>query len=92
MGASSAAAGSWNETEFAYYDDVVAHIRARGMTPMITLDHWVYPGWVVDQGGWTNPKTEADWLVNAEKVVERYSGIGALWITINERLCTFSAN
>ncbi|GAA3188943.1 hypothetical protein GCM10020255_086910 [Rhodococcus baikonurensis] len=78
------AAGSWNETEFAYYDDVVAHIRARGMTPMITLDHWVYPGWVVDQGGWTNPKTEADWLVNAEKVVERYSGIGALWITINE--------
>lgn len=78
------AAGSWNETEFAYYDDVVAHIRARGMTPMITLDHWVYPGWVVNQGGWTNPKTEADWLVNAEKVVERYSGIGALWITINE--------
>ncbi|ROZ48586.1 glycoside hydrolase family 1 protein [Rhodococcus sp. WS3] len=76
--------GTWNETEFGYYDDVVAHILARGMTPMITLDHWVYPGWVVDQGGWTNPKTEADWLTNAEKVVARYSGVGALWITINE--------
>ncbi|KJF19773.1 glycoside hydrolase family 1 protein [Rhodococcus sp. AD45-ID] len=76
--------GTWNDTEFGYYDAVVAHILARGMTPMITLDHWVYPGWVVDQGGWTNPKTEADWLTSAEKVVARYSGVGALWITINE--------
>ncbi|MDI9917441.1 family 1 glycosylhydrolase [Rhodococcus sp. IEGM 1379] len=75
---------TWNDTEFEYYDDVVAQIRARGMKPMITLDHWVYPGWVVDQGGWMNPKTEADWLANAEKVVQRYSGIDALWITINE--------
>jgi beta-glucosidase len=76
--------GTWNETEFAYYDAIVAHVLARGMTPMITLDHWVYPGWVADQGGWTNPKTEADWLANAEKVVTRYSDVGALWITINE--------
>ncbi|OYD70685.1 glycosyl hydrolase family 1 [Rhodococcus sp. OK302] len=78
------ASGTWNETEFEYYDDVVAQIRARGMKPMITLDHWVYPGWVVDQGGWMNPKTETDWLANAEKVVQRYSGMDALWITINE--------
>ncbi len=74
----------WDETELRYYDDVVREITGRGMTPMITLDHWVYPGWVADRGGWANPEIVDDWLANAQKVIERYSGVGALWITINE--------
>jgi len=76
--------GTWDETEFAYYDDVVRRIRGHGMTPMITLDHWVYPGWVADRGGWADPRTADDWLVNAQKVVERYKNDGAIWITFNE--------
>lgn len=75
---------AWDEAEFRYYDDVVREIQSHGMTPMITLDHWVYPGWVADQGGWTNPRTVDHWMTNAHKVVERYAGAGALWITINE--------
>ncbi|WP_186629915.1 family 1 glycosylhydrolase [Rhodococcus sp. BP22] len=78
------APGIWDEKEFQYYDDVVAQIRARGMRPMITLDHWVYPGWVADQGGWSNQKTVEDWLNNAARVIDRYSAHDALWITINE--------
>ncbi|BAH49006.1 putative beta-glucosidase [Rhodococcus opacus B4] len=78
------APGVWDETELRYYDDVVREITSRGMTPMITLDHWVYPGWVADRGGWANPETVDDWLANAQKVIERYAGAGALWITINE--------
>ncbi|NDV09478.1 glycoside hydrolase family 1 protein, partial [Rhodococcus sp. IEGM 248] len=42
------APGVWDDTELRYYDDVVHEITSRGMTPMITLDHWVYPGWVAD--------------------------------------------
>ncbi|WP_168708316.1 MULTISPECIES: family 1 glycosylhydrolase [unclassified Rhodococcus (in: high G+C Gram-positive bacteria)] len=76
--------GTWDEEELAYYDDVIAQIRAHGMRPMITLDHWVYPGWVADQGGWTNPKTVDDWLANASHVIDRYAGNDAQWITINE--------
>ncbi|WP_430332800.1 glycoside hydrolase family 1 protein [Rhodococcus sp. ACT016] len=75
---------TWDEAEFAYYDDVVRRIREHGMTPMITLDHWVYPGWIADRGGWADPRTADDWLVNAEKVVERYRDAGAIWITFNE--------
>ncbi|MDH6279997.1 glycoside hydrolase family 1 protein [Prescottella agglutinans] len=76
--------GTWDEAEFAYYDDVVRRIRSHGMTPMITLDHWVYPGWIADRGGWADPRTADDWLVNAEKVVDRYKDAGAIWITFNE--------
>jgi len=76
--------GVVDQAELAYYDDVVAHIVAAGMRPMITLDHWVYPGWVADQGGWDADATVGDWLTNARRVVDRYKGKGAIWITINE--------
>ena len=76
--------GVVDQVELAYYDDVVDHIVRAGMRPMITLDHWVYPGWVADQGGWDSPKTVTDWLANARRVVERYQGRDAIWITINE--------
>lgn len=68
----------------AYYDDLIRRIRAAGMRPMITLDHWVYPGWVADQGAWDNPKTRADWLGNARFIVNRYKRQGVIWITFNE--------
>ena len=76
--------GQSDEAEWAYYDDVVKTIRAAGMRPMLTIDHWVYPGWVADQGGWRNPKTIDDWTANARRVVDRYQGYDPLWVTINE--------
>ncbi|MFD6881268.1 family 1 glycosylhydrolase [Rhodococcus sp. 105337] len=74
----------WDDTELAYYDDVIATIRGHGMTPMITLDHWVYPGWIADRGGWAHPGTVDAWLAHADTVAARYAGHGALWVTINE--------
>jgi beta-glucosidase len=76
--------GKWSATELSYYDDVVRRIRRAGMTPMITLDHWTYPGWVFDQGAWDNPSTVEDWLAYARRIVGRYRGQGVIWITINE--------
>ncbi|HZJ05381.1 MAG TPA: family 1 glycosylhydrolase [Nocardioidaceae bacterium] len=76
--------GRLNRPALRYYDDVIRRVRAAGMTPMITLDHWVYPGWVADQGAWDNPKTVDDWLTNARRIVKRYRGMGVMWITINE--------
>lgn len=76
--------GVWDETELAYYDDVVRRIEQAGMTPMITLSHFVHPGWVVDQGGWNNERTVTDWLAFAEAIVRRYAGRGVMWITFNE--------
>lgn len=78
------AKGVPDATEWAYYDDVVHTVLAAGMTPMITLDHWVYPGWVADQGAWDTAQTGTDWLNHAAAVVSRYAGLGVLWITFNE--------
>ncbi|NUR27841.1 MAG: glycoside hydrolase family 1 protein, partial [Catenulispora sp.] len=76
--------GQWDEQAFRYYDDVIAKIRSAGMRPMLTLDHWVYPGWAVDRGGWRNAAMVSDWLANARKVVDRYAKANPLWVTFNE--------
>ncbi|WP_431875516.1 glycoside hydrolase family 1 protein [Amycolatopsis sacchari] len=80
--------GVWDEQELAYYDDVVRHIRDAGMTPMITLNHWVYPGWVADRGGFADPRTVGDFLAFTEKVVQRYRNV--LWVTFNEPVAFLS--
>ncbi|MCH7230527.1 family 1 glycosylhydrolase [Glycomyces sp. L485] len=78
------APGEWDQAELAYYDDVVAHILDAGMTPMITLNHWVHPGWVADQDGWRNEETIADFTAYAELITGRYAGLGVKWVTFNE--------
>lgn len=76
--------GVLDTRELAYYDSMIGAIVAAGMRPMITLDHWVYPGWVADRGGWANPAMPGLWLRNARRVVARYAHYHPLWITINE--------
>ncbi|AYF75854.1 glycoside hydrolase family 1 protein [Nocardia yunnanensis] len=75
--------GEW---DFSFYDSMIGRIRAAGMRPMITLDHWVFPGWEVDRGGWRNPGMVDDWLTNARAVVDRYAHLDPLWVTFNEPL------
>jgi len=68
----------------AYYDDLISSIVRAGMRPMITIDHWVYPGWEADLGGWKRAGMVQDWLRNAKFVVNRYAKYKPMWITINE--------
>ncbi|MGF6884372.1 beta-glucosidase [Nocardia sp. GAS34] len=76
--------GTWDENGFAFYDRVLDSMAAHGLRPMLTLDHWVYPGWAADRGGWGNPGMVELWLTNARKVVDRYASRNPLWITFNE--------
>ncbi len=69
---------------FAFYDRVIDAIQDAGMSPMITLDHWAYPGWLADRGGWLDADVADLWMKHAERVVERYAGRGVTWITLNE--------
>lgn len=76
--------GVFDPAAFAFYDDVVAEIRRQGMRPMITLSHWVHPAWFAAQGAWSSNKSVDKFVNYANKVVSRYAGQGATWITFNE--------
>jgi len=76
--------GHFDEVELAYYDDVIRTLKRAGLAPLVTLDHFVYPGWVADQGAWTNPQTVADFVRFCRLVAERWVADVDLWLTFNE--------
>ena len=76
--------GEFDEAELAYYDDLILAMKQAGIAPLITLDHFVYPGWVADQGAWTNARTVTDFVRFSRMIAERYHRDVKLWLTFNE--------
>lgn len=76
--------GEFDGTELAYYDDLILAMKQAGIAPLLTLDHFVYPGWVADQGAWTNPQTCTDFVAFSRRIAERYHADVKLWLTFNE--------
>jgi beta-glucosidase len=76
--------GVFDEAELAYYDDVILAMKQAGIAPLVTLDHFVYPGWVADQGGWSNQRTVTDFVAFARLIATRYRADVRYWITFNE--------
>jgi beta-glucosidase len=81
--------GQVDEAAQAYYDDLIAALLEAGLAPLITLDHFDFPGWVTDQGGWLNPKTCADFVAYSNRIVSRYPQV-RLWITFNEAFASIA--
>lgn len=46
------AAGEFDEAELAHYEAVLTSLHRHGMTPFVTLYHFVLPQWFADRGGW----------------------------------------
>ena len=84
-----------SQPALAYYHAVLASMKAHGLTPLVTLDHYTLPAWLHDAvgchqnldtctaRGWLDPRTVDE--------AERYAGFLArefpevtLWATLNE--------
>lgn len=76
--------GVVDEAALQHYDAVFDELRAHGMTPMVTLLHFVTPGWVLDEGGLGSDAILEAWAEFVRVVSARYASRGAWWITINE--------
>lgn len=64
-----------------------AHDQSHGMQPVITLDHFVYPLWVLDQDAWDNPQTVADFVDFSRLIAHRYGDDVGWWLIFNEPFC-----
>ncbi|GAA2067531.1 family 1 glycosylhydrolase [Williamsia deligens] len=78
------APGRFDPAGWAFYDRVVRAVVDAGMQPMITLNHWVHPGWEVDRGGWNRPGMADDMVAFGEAVIDRYAWARPSWVTFNE--------
>ncbi len=74
----------WDEHALDHYREIVRGMVERGLAPMVTLHHFTDPLWLVEMGGWENPKTPELFAAYAQRVVEALQEYTTLWVTINE--------
>jgi len=76
--------GEFDPEAIAHYHELIDHLIARGIMPMLTLHHFAQPLWFEDLGGF---EKEAN-LVHIErftaKVFSEYGAKVPYWCTINE--------
>ncbi|MDO4927784.1 MAG: family 1 glycosylhydrolase [Corynebacterium sp.] len=82
--------GQYNMEEVAYYDDVIQTIRDYGMVPMITMVHYVYPGWIIDNGGVLSEFAAERFTAYTDFITQRWGGNGTMWVTLNEPFIWFA--
>lgn len=76
--------GAWNEEAMERYRQWAQALRARGITPLVTLYHFTLPPWVAERGGWEDPATLEAFEAYAARVAEALGGEVDLWCTVNE--------
>ena len=76
--------GQWDGAAIAHYRAVLQALRARGITPMVTLHHFVNPAWLSEQGGWSNPGVVQLFGRYAAHVAAELGDLCRMWCTVNE--------
>lgn len=76
--------GAVNQPGLDFYRALVEGLRARAITPAITLYHWDLPQTLEDVGGWANRDTALRFGEYAGIVATALGDADAIWITMNE--------
>lgn len=75
--------GKVSQEALRRYREMVDFLKKQGMTPMMTLNHFVLPAWVAEQGGWGNASIKEKFRRYAEVIADNFPDV-PYWITINE--------
>ena len=76
--------GAWNEAGMAFYERLVDGLRARGIAPYLTLNHWDLPQALQQQGGWAARDTVHHFVDYARGIQRRLGDRLASITTHNE--------
>ncbi len=63
--------GAFNDAGFAFYENLVDGLLARGIKPYLTLNHWDLPSALQAQGGWSERATVQRFVDYACEVARR---------------------
>ncbi len=76
--------GVVDEAALRHYDEVFEALEEHHLTPMVTLLHFVVPGWVADKGGLENDAIVEAYVDFVKVVAQRYRGKKVWWVPLNE--------
>ena len=80
--------GELNPDGVAFYREVLAGLRSRGIRPFVTLYHWDLPQPLEDAGGWPVRDTAVRFADYARRTVAALGDLADDWITLNEPWCS----
>ncbi len=76
--------GEWDDGAIARYRQMLTALRARGMTPLVTLHHFTHPQWFEARGGFLADDAVTRFAAYVAQVVPQLSDLCDFWCTINE--------
>lgn len=76
--------GRWDEAAGQRYLAMLRGLRARGIEPLVTLNHFTLPQWVADRGGWAWAGIVPAFAAYAGRFAGLAMSLVDSWITINE--------
>lgn len=75
--------GKIDQKAIGRYRQMIDFLKKNDMEPMVTVNHFILPKWVGDQGGWENKKIR-EWIKRyAEVIADNFPDV-PYWVTINE--------
>ncbi|MGN8553115.1 UNVERIFIED_CONTAM: family 1 glycosylhydrolase [Microbacterium sp. SLM126] len=75
--------GHFSQAELAHYRRMIDFCLERGVTPVVTLQHFTTPQWFAALGGWEAPEAEALFCAYVEQACTILDGVE--WVaTMNE--------
>ncbi len=74
----------WDEAALDHYREMVQGLRARGLTPMVTLHHFANPLWAAERNAWETGEAVGLFERYVRKVAAVLGEYVDLWCTINE--------
>jgi beta-glucosidase len=76
--------GSFDKTAVAEYHSLLKMLKARNVTIMMVIHHWVNPVWFCERGGWERKESTNIFLDFARKLVDEFGNYVSYWNTFNE--------
>lgn len=76
--------GVFDEKEIRHYGDVLTCCYAHGVTPLVTLQHFSSPAWLISKGGWGKEYVVSAFAKYARKIAQSLGDLTPYISTINE--------
>ncbi|MBF0523181.1 MAG: glycoside hydrolase family 1 protein [Candidatus Omnitrophica bacterium] len=78
------APGQFENSALDHYRVMILSLKSKGIEPVVTLNHFTIPLWLVSLGGWDSDKTPELFARYVGKVTEALGGDVRYWMTLNE--------
>lgn len=75
--------GKFNREALNYYKSLIRYLREKNIEPLLVLNHFTLPLWVVNKGGWQSTAIQLSFSHYVNYIAHEFTDVKT-WITINE--------